>query len=69
MRFEPKPVHISQVFHDVPITELSRRGAGIARIHGLVIFVPETKVGERRNIIITKIGPSYAEAAVLDGEP
>ena len=53
--------------YDVDIQELSRRGEGIARIKGLVTFIPNTKPGDHLKVRITRIGRRYAEArAVTD---
>lgn len=52
---------------DVEITEVSKRGDGIARIKGFVIFVPNTKPGDKVRVKITRIGRSYAVAEVTQG--
>jgi len=62
----PKPVEVGEEY-DVDIQELSRRGEGIARIKGLVTFIPNTKPGDHLKVRITRIGRRYAEArAVAD---
>ena len=43
--FGPKPVETGKEY-DVQITEVSRKGDGIARIQGFVIFVKNGKVGQ-----------------------
>lgn len=48
--------------HEVTIQAISRRGQGIARVEGFVIFVPETEVGERVRVRINQVGPRYATA-------
>jgi predicted RNA-binding protein with TRAM domain len=63
-RFQPKPVEIGKEY-DVEIQETSRRGEGIARIKGLVCFVPNTKPGEHVKIRITRISRRFAEAEVV----
>jgi predicted RNA-binding protein with TRAM domain len=63
-RFPPKPVEIGKEY-DVKIEETSRRGEGIARIKGLVTFVPNTKPGETVKIRITRISRRFAEAEVV----
>jgi len=60
-RYPPKPVEIGKEY-DVEIQELSRRGHGIARIKGLVCFVPDTKPGDKVRIKITRISRRFAEA-------
>jgi predicted RNA-binding protein with TRAM domain len=62
--FPPKPVEIGKEY-DVEIQETSRRGEGIARIKGLVCFVPNTKPGEHVKIRITRISRRFAEAEVV----
>jgi predicted RNA-binding protein with TRAM domain len=63
-RLPPKPVEIGKEY-DVEIEETSRRGEGIARIKGLVCFVPNTKPGEHVKIRITRISRRFAEAEVV----
>jgi len=60
----PKPVEIGKEY-DVEILEISRRGEGIARIKGLVCFVPDTKPGEHVRIRITRISRRFAEAELV----
>ena len=59
--FEPCPVEVGKEY-EVDVTETSRRGEGIARIQGFVIFVREAKPGEHVKIRITRIGRRAAEA-------
>jgi predicted RNA-binding protein with TRAM domain len=63
-RFPPKPVEIGKEY-DVEILETSRRGEGIARIKGLVCFVPNTKPGDHVKISITRISRRFAEGEVI----
>ncbi|OYT51861.1 deoxyribonuclease [Candidatus Bathyarchaeota archaeon ex4484_135] len=52
--------------HEVDIVEMSRRGdSGIARIEGLVVFVPGTRPGQHVKIKIIRIGRNYAVAQVI----
>ncbi|MCP8323633.1 MAG: TRAM domain-containing protein, partial [Candidatus Methylarchaceae archaeon HK02M2] len=46
--------------YDVTITEISRRGDGIAKIEGFIIFVPDAKVGQQTRIKIVHIGNRFA---------
>lgn len=62
-RFAPKPVEVGKEY-DVDIQEISRRGEGIARIQGLVIFVPNAKQGDHVKIKITRISRRFAEAEI-----
>ena len=64
-RFPPKPVEIGKEY-EVDIQETSRRGEGIARIQGLVIFIPNTKSGDHVKIKIIRISRRFAEAEVVE---
>lgn len=64
-RFEgPKPVEVGKEY-EVDIQELSRRGEGIARIQGFVIFVPNTKPGDHVKIKIAQVGNRFATAEIV----
>jgi len=63
-RFRPKPVELGKEY-EVDVTETSRRGEGIARIQGLVTFIPNTKPGDHVKIKITRISRRFAEAEVV----
>jgi predicted RNA-binding protein with TRAM domain len=60
----PKPVEVGKEY-DVEIEETSRRGEGITRIEGLVVFVPNTKPGDKLRIKVTNVGRRFAEAEVI----
>jgi predicted RNA-binding protein with TRAM domain len=64
--FGPKPVEAGKEY-EVQITEISRKGDGIARIQGFVIFVKDGKVGQNAKIRVNQIGPRFATAEVVDG--
>jgi len=49
----------------VEIQEASRRGEGIARIKGLVTFIPNAKPGDHLRIRITRISRRFAEAEIV----
>lgn len=63
--FPPKPVEMGKEY-DVDIQETSQRGEGIARIQGLVTFVPNTKPGDHVTIKIIRISRRFAEAEVVE---
>lgn len=46
--------------YDVDIKELSRRGDGVARIEGYVVFVPNTRAGDHVKIQITQVRDRFA---------
>ena len=61
----PIPVSVGEE-HEVDIVEMSRRGdAGVARIEGLIIFVPGTRPGQHVKIKIVRVGRNYAVAEVI----
>jgi predicted RNA-binding protein with TRAM domain len=62
--FAPKPVEIGKVY-EVDVSETSRRGEGIARIQGLVIFIPSTKTGDHVKIKIKRVSRRFAEGEVV----
>ena len=67
--FAPKPVEVGKEY-EVDIQEVSRRGEGIARVEGLVIFVPNAKQGEHVKIKVTRVSRRFAEAEVVgEGKP
>ena len=54
-----KPVELDKEY-EAKIEDISRRGDGIARIEGFVIFVPNTKQGEQVKFKITRVGNRFA---------
>ena len=60
----PKPVEVGKEY-DIEIQETSRRGDGVARIEGLVVFVPNTKQGDKVRIKVTNVSRRFAEAEVV----
>ena len=58
------PVELGQEYEG-EIEDMSRRGDGIAKIEGFIIFVPNTKKGEHVKFKITKIGRRFAVAEVV----
>jgi len=59
--FQRAPVEVGQEI-DVIIDDVGSRGDGITRIQGFLVFVPETKVGERLKIKIVSVGRKFAIA-------
>jgi len=64
--FGPKPVETGKEY-DVQITEISRKGDGIARIQGFVIFVKNGKVGQNAKIRVVQVGNRFATAEIVEG--
>jgi predicted RNA-binding protein with TRAM domain len=62
--FGPKPVEVGKEY-DVEITEISRRGDGIAKVGGFVIFVAGAKAGSKLKIKVTSVGPRFATATIV----
>ena len=60
----PKPVEMGKEY-EVEITEISKRGDGIARIQGFVIFVAGAKAGQKTKIKITSVGDRFAKAEIV----
>jgi len=63
--FDDAPVDVGKQY-DVKIEDTARQGDGIARISGLVIFVPNTKVNDSVKIEIKAIKRNCAVAEVVD---
>ena len=63
----PKPVEVGKQYN-VDVTELSRRGDGIAKIQGFVVFVKGSRVGDKVRIKVETVGPRFATASVVTGE-
>ncbi|MEM1507807.1 MAG: TRAM domain-containing protein [Candidatus Bathyarchaeia archaeon] len=63
-RLPPKPVELGKEY-DVEVKEVSRKGDGVARIQGLVTFIPNAKPGDHIRVKITKIGRRFAEAEIV----
>jgi predicted RNA-binding protein with TRAM domain len=64
-RFDLKPpVEVGQEYEG-EIEDISRRGDGIAKIEGFVIFVANTKKGEHVKFRITQVGRRFAVAELV----
>ena len=61
----PAPVEEGKEY-EADITELSRRGDGIAKIQGFVIFVPNAKPGDHVKFRVTRVARRFATAEVVD---
>ena len=48
--------------YHVKIEDIGRQGDGIARVNGLIIFVPGAKVGDEMDVNIVKVVRSAAFA-------
>ena len=63
---KPKPVEVGKEY-DVTISDISRRGDGIAKIDGFVIFVAGGKQGQSARIKVTQVSNRYAMGTVVEG--
>jgi predicted RNA-binding protein with TRAM domain len=59
--FQTAPVKENQEL-EVVIDDIGSRGDGIARIQGFLIFVPNSKIGERVKVRILSVGGKFAVA-------
>jgi predicted RNA-binding protein with TRAM domain len=62
--FPPKPVKVGDEVQ-VTISEVSKRGDGVTRIQGYVVFVPNAKQGDSVKIKITQVRPNYAIGEII----
>jgi predicted RNA-binding protein with TRAM domain len=63
----PKPVESGKEY-DVQVTEISRKGDGVARVQGFIIFVKGGRVGQRTKVRVTHVGDRFATAETIDGK-
>ncbi|MEM3797627.1 MAG: TRAM domain-containing protein [Candidatus Bathyarchaeia archaeon] len=59
--FQTAPVKENQEL-EVVIDDIGSRGDGIARIQGYLIFIPNSKIGERVRVRILSVGGKFAIA-------
>jgi predicted RNA-binding protein with TRAM domain len=60
----PKPVEVDKEY-EVDITEISRKGDGIARVQGFVVFVEDGKVGNNIKVKVTEVADRFAKATIV----
>src|SRR5580700_9036982 len=60
-----KPVEVGKEYN-VTISDTSRRGEGIAKIDGFVIFVPGTRMGQSTRIKVTQVSERFANGQVVE---
>lgn len=63
----PKPVESGKEY-DVQVTEISRKGDGVARVQGFIVFVKGGRVGQKTRVRVTHVGDRFATAETIDGE-
>ena len=59
-----KPVELDKEY-EAEIEDISRRGDGIAKIEGFIIFVPNTKQGEHVKFKVTRVGSRFATGELV----
>jgi predicted RNA-binding protein with TRAM domain len=60
----PKPVEVDKEY-EVDITEISRKGDGIARVQGFVVFVEDGRVGNSIKVKVTEVADRFAKATIV----
>lgn len=60
----PKPVETGKEY-DVQVTEISRKGDGVARVQGFIIFVKGGRVGQKTRVKVTHVGDRFATAETI----
>jgi predicted RNA-binding protein with TRAM domain len=60
-----KPVEVGKEYN-VTISDTSRRGEGIAKIDGFVIFVPGTRMGQTTRIKVTQVSERFANGQIVE---
>ena len=59
-----KPVEVGKEYN-VSISDISRRGEGIAKVDGFIVFVPGTKQGQNVRIKVTQVSERFASGQVV----
>src|SRR3712207_7129165 len=62
----PKPVESGKEY-DVQVTEISRKGDGVARVQGFIVFVKGGRVGQKTRVRVTHVGDRFATAETIEG--
>ena len=52
--------------YEADITEISRRGDGIAKIQGFIIFVAGAKKGDHVKFKVTRVARRFATADIIE---
>lgn len=58
-----KPIEVGKEY-EVDITEISRKGDGIARVKGFIVFVQNGKPGKKTRIKVTEVADRFAKATI-----
>jgi predicted RNA-binding protein with TRAM domain len=62
--YQSVPVELGKEY-EADIAELSRRGDGIAKIKGFVVFISNTKPGDHVKFKVTRVANRFATAEVI----
>ena len=60
-----KPVEVDKEY-EADIEDISRRGDGVAKIEGFIIFVPGTKKGDHIKFKVTRVGSRFATGELVE---
>ena len=60
----PKPVEVGKEY-EVEVTEISRKGDGVARVQGFVVFVENGKVGNKIKVKVTEVADRFAKGTLV----
>lgn len=60
----PKPVEVGGIY-GVDITEVSKKGDGIARVEGFIIFVENGRVQKNIQVKVTEVKDRSAKASIV----
>ena len=59
-----KPVEVGKEY-EVDVTDISRKGDGIARIQGFVVFIEKGKVGHKLKVKVIEVADRFAKAIIV----
>ena len=59
-----KPVELDKEY-EAKIEDISRRGDGVAKIEGFIIFVPNAKQGDNVKFKVTRVGNRFATGELV----
>jgi len=62
-----KPVEVDKEY-EAEIEDISRRGDGIAKVEGFIIFVPKTKKGDQIRFKVTRVGSRFAIGELVQAQ-
>ncbi|MCL4344052.1 MAG: TRAM domain-containing protein [Thaumarchaeota archaeon] len=64
-RFGSKPVRVGAEY-ELEVSEISKRGDGVARIKGFVIFIAGAQKGQKYKVKITKVADRFAVGKIAE---